>query len=71
MGTATINFMDQLELKIESLERKIDALQSSINKLKRMFLLIVIVSIALFVLPLMGLVFVIPQFLSVYSGGLQ
>ena len=63
--------MDQLELKIESLERKIDALQSSINKLKRMFLLIVIVSIALFVLPLMGLVFVIPQFLSVYSGGLQ
>ena len=63
--------MDQLEIKIESLERKIDALQSSINKLRRMFLLIVIVSIALFMLPLIGLVFAIPQFLSVYGGGLQ
>jgi len=63
--------IDQLELKIESLEKKIDGLQNSINKLRRVFLWTLILSVVLFVLPLIGLIFVIPQFLSTYSNMLQ
>ena len=63
--------MDQLESKIDSLGKKIEELQNSINKLRRIFFWILILSVALFVLPLVGLVFVIPQFLSIYSGVLQ
>lgn len=60
--------MDQLEQKIDELEKKIDELQRSIDKIRRIFLWIAIASVVLFVLPLLGLVFVIPQFLSIYSG---
>ena len=63
--------MDQLEAKIDSLEKKINKLQGAIDALKRMFLWILIVSVILFVLPLIGLMFVIPQFISIYSGVLQ
>jgi type II secretory pathway component PulF len=63
--------MDQLEAKIDSLEEKIDKLQSAIDALKRVFLWILIVSVILFVLPLIGLVFIIPEFISTYSSVLQ
>lgn len=63
--------MDQLEAKIDSLEKKIDKLQNTIAALKRVFLWILIVSVVLFVLPLIGLMFVIPQFISIYSNILQ
>ncbi len=60
--------MDQLDQKIEALEKKMDELQSSIDKLRKIFLWIIIITAALFILPLIGLLFVIPQFLSNYSG---
>ena len=56
---------------MKSLEGKIDSLQRSIDKLKRIFLWILVISIVMFVLPLIGLMFVIPQFLSIYTGALQ
>jgi len=62
--------MDQIEsqLKTEELEKKIDKLQRSIDRLNKIFLWTIIITVILFVLPLIGLVFVIPQFLSVYGG---
>lgn len=66
-----MNMEEQLNVEIKSLEGKIDKLQQSINKLKRIFFWIFIISIVLFVVPLIGLFFVIPQFLSVYSTVLQ
>ncbi|HEY4477151.1 MAG TPA: hypothetical protein VJB56_00815 [Candidatus Paceibacterota bacterium] len=62
---------DQLGLQMKALEGKIDSLQRSIDKLKRIFVWILIISVVMFVLPLIGLVFAIPQFLSVYTSGLQ
>lgn len=62
--------MDNVEIK-ETLEQKIDHLQHSIDKLNKIFLGTLIITIALFVLPLIGLLFVIPQFLSTYSSVLQ
>lgn len=66
----TYYHMDIIETK-EPLEQKIDRLQHSIDKLNKIFLGTLIVTIALFVLPLIGLLFVIPQFLSTYSSVLQ
>ncbi len=63
--------MDQLDQKITELEKKIDQLQNSIDKLRRVFMWTLIITIVLFVLPLIGLVFVIPQFLSTYTSGLE
>ena len=63
--------MDQLESKITLLEQKMDSLQQSIDRLRKIFFWILIISVALFVLPLIGLFFVIPQFLSVYGNILQ
>jgi len=58
----------QPQLKIEELEKKIDKLQHSISRLNKIFLWTLIITAVLFFLPLIALIFVIPQFLSVYSG---
>jgi len=61
--------MDQTESKtIEILEEKIDKLQRSIDKLIKIFFWTLIITIALFVLPLIGLLFMIPQFISIYTN---
>ncbi len=63
--------MDHLDQKIDALESKIDELQRSVDTVKKIFLWTLIVSVVVFVLPLLGLLLVIPQFLSTYSGALQ
>lgn len=48
----------------QSLEQKIDKLQSSIDKLNKIFKWTLIITVIFFVVPLIGLLFVIPQFIS-------
>lgn len=58
----------------QTLEQKIDKLQNSIDKLNKMFKWTVIITVILFAVPLIGLLFVIPQFISNvtnYSGLLK
>ena len=68
------NGMEDSELgqKLDSLQQKIDAVYVSAEKTRKYFLTVVIVSVIAFVLPLIGLVFAVPSFLSTYSdiGGL-
>lgn len=63
--------MDQPDQRLDALEKKVDELQRSVHTIKRIFFWLIMVSLALFLLPLIGLLFVIPQFLSIYSGALQ
>lgn len=63
--------MEPLEQQIEVLTKKIDDLQRSISKIKKIFFWILILSVVSFVLPLIGLLFAIPQFLASYSSALQ
>ena len=60
--------MDAWEEKIGGLEKKIDSLQHAIEKLQRIFFWTLVVTVGLFILPLVGLLFVIPQFLSLYGS---
>lgn len=53
---------------METLEQKIDKLQNSIDKLNKIFKWTVIITVVLFIVPLMGLLFIIPQFISNVTG---
>ncbi len=60
--------MDQdLEKRLATLEQKIDATYKSAEKTRKYFKWTLIVSVAVIVLPMIGLVFVIPQFLGTLS----
>jgi polyferredoxin len=62
----------ELRQKLESLEKKVDSIFASTEKTRKYFLWVLIVSVAVVVVPLIGLVFAIPSFISTYSslGGL-
>ena len=60
--------MDAIDSKIEELEKKIDKLQHSIDKLIKIFFWTAVITVILFVLPLIGLLFVMPQFISIYTN---
>ena len=57
--------------KIEELDKKIDAIYKSVEKTRKYFLWTLIISVALFVLPLIGLMFFIPSFLQNYVGNIN
>ncbi len=57
--------MDQETLnKLGALEKKIDAIYSSVEKTRKYFLFTLIITVVMIVLPIIGLVVVIPIFLS-------
>ncbi|MHB8651966.1 MAG: hypothetical protein ACYC8S_02420 [Minisyncoccota bacterium] len=58
----------ELLQKIEELSAKVEQVYVSAEKTRKYFLWIMIGSAVLFILPLVGLLFAIPQFLSVYSS---
>ena len=57
--------------RLTALEEKIDKIFVSVEKTRRYFMWTLIISVAVVVLPAIGLVFVIPYFLNSYVGGLQ
>jgi len=59
--------------KIEAQEQKINAIYISVEKTRKYFLWMLIATVVMFVLPLIGLIFIIPWFLNTMSsayGGL-
>ncbi len=68
MPADILDVMDQdLKNRIDAVEKKIDAVYVSVEKTRKYFLTVLIVSAIAFVLPLVGLFFAIPSFLSSYS----
>lgn len=60
----------ELQKKIDEQGAKIDAIYKSVEKTRKYFLMIIWITILAVVLPLIGLVFVVPSFLSNYSSTL-
>lgn len=58
---------DELTQKIDALTVKVDEIQVKVHKLYTYMKWTAIITIALFVLPLIGLFFAIPSFLSQLS----
>lgn len=55
--------------KFEELDKKLDAIYKSAEKTRKYFLFTLIISVVFVVLPLVGLIFVIPMFLSTLTAG--
>lgn len=63
--------LQNMQKALEDQQKKIDAIYVSVEKMRSYFKWTLIITIALFVLPLIGLVFAIPSFLSTYSTALN
>ena len=63
--------MDEVLKKLAELEQKVDAVYKSAEKTRKYFMWTLILSVVLFVLPLIALVFVIPYFLSAIGPNLD
>ena len=57
--------------RLDTLEQKIDAIYVSVEKTRQYFLWTLITSVVLFVLPLIGLAFAIPAFMTNYVDQIQ
>jgi uncharacterized protein YqhQ len=54
--------------KIEGLDKKIDEIYISVEKTRKYFFWTMVITLVVVVLPLIGLMFVIPSFLSNYTN---
>jgi type II secretory pathway component PulF len=55
--------------KIEEQGRKIDEIYNSVEKIKKYFLWTLIITVVMILIPIIGLIIVIPQFLNIYNAG--
>ena len=66
-----MNMEPELNKKIEELDVKINAVYVSVEKTRKYFLIIVWITILGVVLPLVGLMFVLPSFMANYVDTLS
>jgi hypothetical protein len=59
---------EEILKKIEAQDRKLEDIHSSIEKIRKYFFWALIITVATVALPLIGLIFIIPQFLKTLSG---
>lgn len=55
---------EQLLQKLQAQDEKLDQIHQSVEKMRRYFLWTLIATLVTFILPLIGLAFIIPFFLS-------
>jgi len=58
---------EDIRQRIDRIEQKLDATFQSAEKTRKYFLAVLIVSAIAFILPLVGLIFAVPSFLSTYA----
>ena len=59
---------EEILKKIEEQDKKLQEIYLSVEKMRKYFLWTLIVTIAMIILPLFGLIFAIPKFLDTLSG---
>ncbi len=59
---------EEILKKIEAQDKKLEEIYNSIEKMRKYFLWTLIVTVAVIILPLIGILFLIPQFLGILSG---
>jgi len=60
-----------IDQKLDEINKKIDAVYISVEKTRNYFKWTMIITVALFVIPLIGLILVLPSFMTNYIGGIQ
>jgi hypothetical protein len=59
---------DELRNKIETMSHQLDAVYSSVERLRKFFMWTLIITAVMFILPLIGLLFLIPWYLNTIGG---
>lgn len=59
---------NELKIRLEEQEKKIDAIYISVEKTRKYILWTVIATVVMFVLPLIGLVLLIPTYLKMIAN---
>jgi TRAP-type mannitol/chloroaromatic compound transport system permease small subunit len=62
---------NEILAKIEAQNVKIDAIYTSVEKTRKYFLTTMWITIILFALPILGLIIVVPMFISSYMNSFQ
>lgn len=62
---------EEIQKTLNLLNQKVDKIEKSVEKTRKYFLATLVISLVVFVLPLIGLMFAIPAFLSSYASALQ
>jgi len=57
--------------QLEAQGNKIDAIYISVEKTRKYFLIILWATVIMFVLPMIGLVFIIPSFIEIYTSSMS
>lgn len=65
------NMENEIKEALKEQDQKLEAIFKSVEKTRKYFLIIVWVTIIMFVLPLIGMMFVIPSFIDSYSTSLN
>ena len=71
MTNKTPSTPDSVRQQIEENARRLDAIYESVEKTRKYFMASMIISIVVFVLPLIAAVILIPMFLDSYLGQFQ
>lgn len=58
---------EEIKKQLTGLEQKIDAIYASVEQARKYFFWTMIITLIVFILPLAGLAFVVPVFLSGYT----
>lgn len=61
---------EELKSRLDAQDKLLEKIYTSVEKTRQYFLWTLIISVVVFVLPLVGLLFVIPRILSIYTSGL-
>jgi len=61
---------EEIKKRLDAQDELLEKIYISSEKMRKYFLWTLIISVVLFVLPLIGLMFAIPQFLSIYTSSL-
>jgi type II secretory pathway component PulF len=57
--------------KLLELQEKVDKIYDSVEKTRKYFMWTMIITLAVLILPLIAMIFVVPSFISTYTGTLQ
>jgi hypothetical protein len=61
----------QVQQRLDAIESKLDATYTEVRKTRKIFQVILWITIIAFVLPALGLVFAIPAFINSYTSSLN
>jgi len=61
---------EETKKRLDTQDELLQKIYTSVEKTRKYFLWTLIISLAFFILPLIGMLFVIPKFLSMYTSTL-